>query len=288
MNEITVITGPTASGKSAYAIGLALKTGAEIVSADSMQIYRHMDVGAAKTPPGERAGVPHHMIDVADPDERFSVADYQRVANACIADILARGRNVIVAGGTGLYISALIYNTRFPAYKPDPELRARLAQRAAEIGAEGLHAELAAVDAEAAAKIHTNDIKRATRALEVYYATGATISEHARLSRAAPPPYEYRVYCMDVARDELYRRIDARVDAMIRLGLEAEARAIFDRYGRGGTAAQAIGYKEFLPYFDGLRTLPETVDTIKMETRRYAKRQMTWFRQISGITFVSC
>ena len=283
---VPVITGPTASGKTEYAIRLAREIDAEIVSADSMQIYRHMDIGTAKAAPSERGGIPHHMIDIVDPGVRFSVAEYKKMALQCIEDILSRGRRAIVAGGAGLYISALVYNIQYPALAPDPAYRGRLEDRALESGTASLHAELALLDPAAAAKIHTNDQKRIIRALEVYHATGTTISEHERLSRSEPPRYTYELIGLQVERGELYRRIDARVDRMLEDGLVEEARALYERYAKHGTARQAIGYKELFTYFEGGCTLDEAIAKIKTETRRYAKRQMTWFRSMPEINWV--
>lgn len=286
-DEIPVIVGPTASGKTGYAIRLALEIGAEIISADSVQVYRHVNIGAAKADPSEWNGIPHHMIDICEPDERFSVADYQKRALERLGDILSRGKRAIVAGGTGLYVSALVYNIKYPAFAEDPAYRERLEREALERGAHALHAELAAVDPAAAGRIHANDKKRIIRALEVFRATGKPITEHERLSRAEPPECRYSLTGLSVGREELRRRIDARTDRMMARGLPEEARSLFERYGRSAAALQAIGYKEFLDYFDGKRTLGETAELIKTDTRRYAKRQMTWFRPMPGIKWIN-
>lgn len=287
MDEIIVVAGPTASGKTAFAIREALKSGAEIVSADSVQVYRHMDIGTAKPTPEERKCVRHHMIDVTDPNERFSVADYQRMANECIDEIASRGKGVIVVGGTGLYISALIYNIKYPDFAVDHNYREKLIREADSGGLENLHKTLAQIDPAAAGKIHANDKKRVIRALEVYHATGRTISEHERVSRATPPSRRFKLIGLDVPRDELYHRIDARVDAMFAAGLADEARSLFERYGAKGALLSAIGYKELLPYYNGECTFDEALQKIKMETRRYAKRQLTWFRNVAGITWIN-
>ena len=282
-----MVVGPTASGKTAYAIRAAKESGAEIVSADSVQIYRHMDIGAAKSTLGEREGIPHHMVDVADPDERFSVADYQHMANECIDEILLRGMKVIVAGGTGLYISALINNIKYPDFAADLNYREKLEREADSGGLANLHKTLAQVDQTAARKIHVNDRKRVIRALEVYHTTGRTISEHESVSRLKPPKHRYKIIGLDVPRYELYRRIEARVDMMLASGLVEEARSLFERYGANGALTTAIGYKELLPYFNGECTLPEASIRIKTHTRRYAKRQLTWFRNMSDITWIT-
>jgi len=285
-DEILVVAGPTASGKTGFAVRAAKAAGGEIVSADSMQIYRHMDIGTAKATPAEMDGVPHHMLDVVEPDARFSVADYQKTALACIRGVRARGRKAVVVGGTGLYISSLVYNIRYPEFASDRVYRAQLENEAHARGIKALHDDLARIDPEAAVKIHVNDKKRIIRALEVYRATGVAISEHERNSRKTPPEFRYRLIGLGVERAELYRRIDARVDSMIEQGLEGEARRLMERYGRQCAAFQAIGYKELFAYFDGACTLEEAVAKIKMETRRYAKRQMTWFRGIPGMIWV--
>ena len=283
---IPVIVGPTASGKTRYAVNLAKEIGAEIVSADSMQIYRYMDIGTAKATLPERAGIPHHMIDIVDPDKRFSVADYKKMALECIDAIIARGRKVVVVGGTGLYISALIYNIRYPGFAADPAYRERLSREALSSGSEALYSELCNIDPEAAIKIHAHDLKRIIRALEIYRATGKRMSEHERLSLSEPPQYTYDIIGLNAARDELYRRIDARVDQMFERGLLDEARALLERYGSTGTASQAIGYKELFSYLNGEYPLCEAIQKIKSGTRHYAKRQMTWFRRMPGVKWI--
>ena len=283
---IPVVVGPTASGKTKYAVDLAKKIGADIISADSMQIYRHMDIGTAKATLTERGGIPHHMIDIVDPDERFSVAQYKKMAYECIDGVLSRDRRVVVAGGTGLYISALVNNIRYPGFAADPEYRERLIKEAQTRGGEWLYAKLLENDPDAAKRIHPNDQKRIVRALEVYRATGKTMGEHERLSRIEPPKYNFCLIGLRVDRGELYRRIDFRVDQMLENGLLDEARALYERYGKNGTASQAIGYKELFAYFDGEQPLCEAVRRIKTGTRRYAKRQLTWFRAMREINWI--
>jgi tRNA dimethylallyltransferase len=290
MDKIIAVVGPTASGKTEYAVRLALKMGAEIVSADSMQIYRHMDVGTAKPSMAERRGVEHHMIDVVEPDEPFSVAAYQKMALDCIRGALSRAKPVIVAGGTGLYIQALACNIAYPERAGDEACRRRLEALALERGNGCLADMLAAVDPASAGRIHINDRKRLIRALEIYETTGVTQTELIARSRATPPAYAFEPRGLFVERAELYGRINRRVDAMIKNGLPDEARALFGKYGRGdgrgGTALQAIGYKEMADYIDGRCALEDAAEKIKLETRRYAKRQMTWFRKMSGIAWV--
>jgi tRNA dimethylallyltransferase len=278
-----VVVGPTAVGKSDYAVGRALAEGGEIVSADSMQVYIGLDKGTSKPVAEERRGVPHHMIDVADPGDRYSVADYQKMAASCLDDIASRNKRAIIAGGTGLYISSLMNNVRYPVFDVDESYRARLAGEAGAHGSKALHETLARIDPESAMRIHENDLKRIIRALEVFRATGETIGEHERRSRAEPPKYAFRIVGLGVERGELYRRIDERVDNMIAMGLEDEARMIDRLYGRRGASAQAIGYKELYAYFDGECAFEDAVEKIKTETRRYAKRQLTWFRSVPGI-----
>ena len=283
METVIIIAGPTASGKTDYALRLALETGAEIVSADSMQIYRHMDIGTAKPPLSERGGVRHHMIDVAEPDARFSVADYQRMAKECLKDITSRKKKAVIVGGTGLYISSLTNNIKYPVYAADRQFRDRLAGENQMRGTGAMHARLADADPQAAARIHINDKKRIIRALEVLHATGMPLSWHESRSRLEAPEYLFKTIGLCIDRGELYRRINERVDDMFKNGLVDEARFLFERYGAGSAAAQAIGYKELFGYFNGMCTLDEAARLIKKATRRYAKRQLTWFRAMPDI-----
>lgn len=276
--RIPVIAGPTASGKTELSIRLAQKLDGEIVSADSMQLYRYMDIGTAKPTEAERAGIPHHMLDLLLPCEEYSVAQYAEAARACIRDILARGRQPVVVGGTGQYINALVDNIRYDETEPDPALCAELEAYVRENGAQALHMRLREADPAAAEAIHVNNVKRVLRALAMTLSGGGTLQERNERSRSAPPEFAWTVYALDLPRQALYDRIDRRVDRMMRDGLADEVRAISEM-GMGRTARQAIGYKEILDTFTGARSLEEAVDAIKQGSRHYAKRQITWFRK---------
>ena len=280
-SRVIVLSGPTASGKTALGVLLARQLGGEVVSADSMQIYRRMDVGTAKPTAEEMCGVAHHMIDVAEPEEDYSVARYVEEAAACVEDILARGRLPILVGGTGLYIDSLLSGRTFAGGPVDPALRQELSERYDEIGAKGLLGELRKVDPERAEKLHPADKKRIVRALEVYILTGKTITQHDAETRAVPPRYDAVRIALDYAdRAALYDRIDRRVDGMLERGLVDEVRALLDSgVPRDCTAMQAIGYKEIVRALDGACSLDEAAEDIRRESRRYAKRQLTWLRR---------
>ena len=279
--KILVIVGPTASGKTRLAVELAKAHNGEVVSADSMQIYRRMDIGTAKPTAEEMDGIPHHMIDVADPEEDFSVARYVELASACVDDILSRGKLPIVAGGTGLYVDSLLSGRTFAAFSPESSLRRELEEELAERGGEAMLAELAKVDPEAAARLHPNDHKRIVRALEVYHSTGKTISEHNQETQALPPRYEALTIGLNFQdRADLWERIDARVDQMAANGLEREVRELLSSgLSPACTAMQAIGYKEFVAAVEGTMTWREAEELVKLRSRQYAKRQLTWFRR---------
>ena len=279
--KILVIVGPTASGKTRMAVELAKAHNGEVVSADSMQIYRRMDIGTAKPTAEEMDGVPHHMIDVADPEEDFSVARYVEMASACVDDIFSRGKLPIVAGGTGLYVDSLLSGRTFAAFSPESSLRRELEEELAERGGEAMLAELSRVDPEAAARLHPNDHKRIVRALEVYRSTGKTISEHNRETRALPPRYEALTIGLNFQdRADLWARIDALVDQMAAAGLEREVRELLSSgLSPRCTAMQAIGYKEFVAAVEGDMTWREAEELVKLRSRQYAKRQLTWFRR---------
>ena len=279
--KILVIVGPTASGKTRMAVELAKAHNGEVVSADSMQIYRRMDIGTAKPTAEEMDGVPHHMIDVADPEEDFSVARYVEMASACVDDIFSRGKLPIVAGGTGLYVDSLLSGRTFAAFSPDSSLRKELEAELAERGGEAMLSELSRVDPEAAARLHPNDHKRIVRALEVYRSTGKTISEHNRETQALPPRYEALTIGLNFQdRADLWARIDARVDQMAADGLEREVRELLSSgLSPRCTAMQAIGYKEFVAAVEGDMTWREAEELVKLRSRQYAKRQLTWFRR---------
>lgn len=278
-DHMICIVGPTASGKTALSVRLAQALGGEIVSFDSMQVYRRMDIGTAKPTPEERGGVPHHMLDVADPAENYSVSRYVREADACVQDILSRGKPVILVGGTGLYIDSLIAGRQF-APLPQTGRREALECRAAEEGAQPLLDELRAVDPERAARLSVSDVKRIVRALEIWQETGRTMTDFDRESRAIPP--RYRPLWLGLhfpERAQLYARIDLRVELMYAQGLAQEVRALFDSgVPDRATSLQAIGYKQVVQALEAGLPPEAALGTIQQATRRYAKRQMTWFR----------
>ena len=284
--KLLVICGPTASGKTALGVALAQAIGGEVVSADSMQIYRRMDIGTAKPTEEEMGGVPHHMLDVADPAEDYSVARYVRDADACVRDILVRGRLPIVVGGTGLYIDNLIAGRDFAPFTG--AWREKLQARAREEGLSALREELRRIDPDRAEKLHPNDEKRILRALEVWYETGETITAHDARTRDLPPKYDALRVCLTFShREDLWDRIDRRVDLMMAAGLEREVRDLLaSGVPPAATAMQAIGYKEFAAALRGEEPLAQAVAEVKLRSRQYAKRQLTWFRRTPGLRWV--
>ena len=279
MNNIICIAGPTASGKTALAVELAKELNGEVISCDSMQIYKRMDIGTAKPTAEEMQGIVHHMIDVAEPEEDFSVSKYCDMAAPILDDIVARGKTVIIAGGTGLYMDSLIKGNDFAPF-PTTGHRQRLEEKLEAVGLDVLTAELAAVDSEAAARAQRNP-RRIIRALEVYYETGETITSHNLKTQAIPPRYKPLWLGLDFEpRQLLYDRIDLRVGIMLELGLEKEIRELLaSGINPNCTAMQAIGYKEFVAALDGQCTIEEAADHVRQSSRRYAKRQLTWFRR---------
>ena len=280
MNKIICVAGPTASGKTALAVELAKELHGEVVSCDSMQVYKYMDIGTAKPTIEEREGVVHHMLDVAEPQEDFSVSRYCRMASPIIDDILSRGKTAIIAGGTGLYMDSLIRGNEFAPY-PSTGRREQLEARAEQEGIEVLMDQLKAVDPETAARLHLSDRKRIIRALEIYLETGETMTAHNLRTQAIPPKYSPIWLGLDFAqRQQLYDRIDRRVDVMLKMGLVEEIRSLLSRgIPSSCTAMQAIGYKEFVGALDGHCTVEEAADLVRQSSRRYAKRQLTWFRR---------
>ncbi|HWS41472.1 MAG TPA: tRNA (adenosine(37)-N6)-dimethylallyltransferase MiaA [Pseudoflavonifractor sp.] len=277
--KLLVVCGPTASGKTKLAVELALRHGGEVVSADSMQVYRGMDLGTAKPTQEEMRGVPHHMLDVADPTEDYSVARYVEEASACVDGILARGALPILAGGTGLYIDALLAGIDFAAFTGG--YREKLQERARTEGIGALYAELQKIDPHRAEKLHLNDEKRILRALEVWYETGETITAHDARTQALPPRYDHLTLALNCSRRaDLWARIDARVDEMMAAGLEGEVRGLLARgVPRSATAMQAIGYKELVSALDEGRSVAQAAEEVKLRSRQYAKRQLSWFRR---------
>ena len=279
--KILVVNGPTASGKTRLAVELALAHNGEVVSSDSMQIYRRMDIGTAKPTIEEMQGVPPHMIDVADPEEDFSVARYVDMAARCVDDILARGKLPIVAGGTGLYIDSLLSGRTFAAFEPESPLRGELEQRLEKEGGEALLAELAKVDPDTAARLHPNDSKRIVRALEIFLSTGKTMTKHNAETLAIPPRYDALTLTLNFERrEDMWQRIDRRVDVMMEQGLVEEVRALLDSgVPAKCTAMQAIGYKEMVQAVRDNGDVLAAAEEIKLRSRQYAKRQITWFRR---------
>ena len=277
---LIILTGPTAVGKTAASIGLAKAIGGEIISADSMQVYRHMDIGSAKIRPEEMQGVPHHLIDVLEPEEAFHVVRFQQMAKEAMEGIYERGRIPIVVGGTGFYIQALLYDIAFGENEEDRSYRKELEELAKKEGAETLHAMLAQVDEKAALEIHANNVKRVIRALEFYHQTGQKISEHNEEERKKESAYNSAYFVLNDERSHLYDRINRRVDLMFEAGLVEEVRALKNRgYTRGMVSMQGLGYKEIFAYLDGECTLEEAKEIIKRDTRHFAKRQITWFKR---------
>ena len=284
MNNISCIAGPTASGKSALAVELAKEYHGEVVSCDSMQVYRRMDIGTAKPTREEMQGIPHHMIDVAEPDEDFSVSRYCRLATPIVDDIVSRGKTAIIVGGTGLYMDSLIRGNDFAPF-PSTGQRERLEAQADTVGMDTMLEWLRGVDPEAAARLHPSDRKRIIRALEVYLETGETITAHNRRTQTLPPRYAPLWLGVDFAeRAELYRSIEQRVDRMLELGLVEEIKDLLaSGVPETATSMQAIGYKEFVSALDCRCTIEEATADVKQASRHYAKRQLTWFRRNSGI-----
>lgn len=286
-HPVLAVVGPTATGKTALGVALAERFQGEIISADSMQLYKGLDVGTAKVTPEETHGIPHHAVDLLKPEQTFSVADFTALAGTLEADLFARGKLPILVGGTGLYVQSFLYGVRFAAEKTPAGLREQLAAELTEKGPAALYAELQAVDPEAAAAIHPNNQVRVLRALEHYRATGKKLSEQKAASLPPERPYRSLVLGLDfLDRAQLYQRIDLRVDRMMEAGLLREAKLVFDNRDRFRTAAQAIGYKEFFPYFAGEADLPPCVEKLKQASRNYAKRQLTWFRHMDGVVWL--
>ena len=285
--KILCVVGPTASGKTDYAVELALKCGGEVVSCDSMQIYKHMDIGTAKPTADEMKGVKHHMIDIIEPNESFSVARFSEMARECIDDILLRGKMPVLCGGTGLYFDSTINNINFIQMDTDEEYRKYLESAAKEFGNEYVYKILKRVDEESAESIHPNNLKRVIRALEIYKTTGKKKSELDK-EQLSEPLYEPEITGLMRDREVLYDRINQRVDIMMEKGLVEEVSELIKMgIDTEATSMQAIGYKEIIEYLDGKTSLSDAVDKIKRESRRYAKRQLTWFKRNEKIHWIN-
>ncbi len=278
-NKVIVICGPTASGKTALSIELAKQINGEIVSCDSMQIYKDMNIGTAKPTTEEMQGIKHYLIGYVSPEERYSVADYKKDAKRAIKEIIEKGKMPIVVGGTGLYLDSLIYEIEYQDIKLDEAYRNQLEKEVQEKGLEALYERAKMIDPKAIEKISATDKKRILRILEIYHATGKTKTEQEIESRKKEVEYDYKVYALNWDREKLYDRINKRVDIMIEQGLIQEVEEILQKYQKFPTAMQGLGYKEVVDYLNGIYTKEEMVEKIKMETRRYAKRQLTWFRK---------
>ncbi len=284
---LVILTGPTAVGKTALSVRLAKEIGGAVISADSMQVYRGMDIGSAKIRPEERKGIPHYLIDVLDPEEEFHVVLFQKMAKRALETIYDNGQIPIVVGGTGFYIQALLYDIDFTEQEEDPALREAYQKIAEEEGARALHERLRAVDPDAADKIHENNIKRTIRALEFYEKSGGPISAHNEAERQKDSPYNFCFFVIDAPRERIYEAIDSRVEKMLSDGLVEEVRALKGRgLSRDRVSMQGLGYRELLSWLDGEISFEEAVRLIKRDTRHYAKRQLTWFRRERDVLWI--
>lgn len=285
--KVIVICGPTASGKTSLSIELAKQINGEIVSCDSMQIYKDMTIGTAKPTKEEMDGIKHYLLDFVSPDQRYSVAEYKKDAENAIEKIISEGKVPIVVGGTGLYLEALIYNIEYQNIEEDMEYRNKLYEIEREQGLSKLYEMASKIDSKAMEKISPNDKKRICRVLEIYHLTGKTKTELEEESRKNEPKYNYKLFGITMDREKLYERINLRVDIMINQGLIDEVKNLLEKYNNFPTAMQGLGYKEVVEYLNGLITKDEMIDKIKMETRRYAKRQLTWFRKYKNLIWIN-
>lgn len=285
--KLVILTGPTAVGKTELSIALAAKIGGEIISADSVQVYKHMDIGSAKIKPEEMQGIPHHLIDVLEPNIEFNVVLFQKMAQAAMKDIYKKGKIPIIVGGTGFYIQAILYNVDFTDSEDNHELREKYERIANEKGSTYLHELLWKVDEQSAEAIHKNNVKRVVRALEYYELTGRKISEHNEAEREKKSPYDFSYLVLNDRRERLYERIEKRVDMMIEEGLVEEVEKLLKKgVSRESTAMQALGYKEIYGYLKGEYDLDRAVYLIKRDTRHFAKRQITWFKRERDVTWI--
>lgn len=285
---LIILTGPTAVGKTALSIKLAKAVGGEIISADSMQVYRHLDIGSAKVTKEEMDGIPHHLIDVLDPREEFNVTIFQKMAKEALAQIYSNHHIPIVAGGTGFYIQALLYDIDFRNHDGDTKIRTELESLSREKGAAYLHQMLQDIDPESAAQIHANNQKRVIRAIEYYRQTGEKISVHNRLEREKESPYQFLYYVLNTDRQVLYQRINQRIDCMLQEGLVEEVKKL-SQMGctRDMVSMQGLGYKEILDYLNGVISLDQAIYILKRDTRHFAKRQLTWFKREKDVCFLN-
>lgn len=284
---LVILTGPTAVGKTKASIGLAKAIGGEIISADSMQVYKQMDIGSAKIKPSEMEEIPHYLLDILEPDEEFHVVLFQQMAKQAIQKIYEKGKIPIIVGGTGFYIQAVLYDIDFSENEKDTSYREELEKLAQTKGAEYLHDLLRKVDEKSAQDIHANNVKRVIRALEYFHQTGEKISEHNEEQRKKVSPYNFSYFVLNDEREHLYERINLRVDQMINEGLVSEVQSLKEKgYTRDMVSMQGLGYKEMLDYLDNKCSLEEAVEIIKRDTRHFAKRQITWFKRESDVTWI--
>ncbi|MBD8037222.1 tRNA (adenosine(37)-N6)-dimethylallyltransferase MiaA [Solibacillus sp. A46] len=283
--DVVAIIGPTASGKTALSIRLAKEIDGEIINGDSMQVYRHMDIGTAKITVDEMEGIPHHLLSIKEPTEAFSVAEYQQLVRGKIEEIQARGKMPIIVGGTGLYVQSVLYDFQFTKQEVDEEARLKYYEELEKLGPEAMHAKLAIIDPASAAEIHPNNTRRVIRALEMAELAGVSRAEE-QFNRGNIPLYNHLIIGLDMDRAKLYERINLRVDLMMKAGLLEEVRALYNAGIRDVQSIKAIGYKELYAYFDGLVTLEEAIEQIKQNSRRYAKRQLTYFRNKMDISWI--
>lgn len=280
MNKVIVIAGPTATGKTALSVALSKEFSGEVISADSVQIYKDLNIGSAKPEEEEKQGIPHHMMDFLDPGASFNVADFCALAKTQINEIHARGNIPIIAGGTGLYISSLVNNISFAEEKTENNVRENLYRELDEIGEIAMHEKLAEIDPLAAKNIHPNNKKRVIRALEIYYTTGKTMTEQNAMSKIEPSPYEFILVGLNIEREKLYERIDKRVEIMVERGLFSEVQGLLDSgVSKDAQSMQGIGYKEAVLFLEGEISKEESIELIKKNSRNYAKRQLTWFKR---------
>lgn len=285
--EVIVIAGPTASGKTALSIELAKRINGEIISSDSMQIYKDMDIGTAKVTKEEMQGIKHYLLDFLSPEERYTVSNFKKDAEDAIEEILSKGKAPIICGGTGLYIDSVVFGIEYQDMEFDEEYRDSLMEKAEnEEGLKSLYDEALKIDKEATLKISSNDKKRIVRILEIYHATGKTKTELEILSRSKGVKYNFKVFAIDMDRDKLYERINKRVDIMIEQGLVEEVKSLVQKYSKFPTAMQGLGYKEVVEYLEDKISYDEMVEKIKQESRHYAKRQLTWFRKNKDIIWL--